>query len=147
MKIMPIASSNPVQQNKQQNFKSKFVANEVLAGAFKEAEKNGCRYFLTSMKNLMKDGLNRTIELSGAILVSKDGIMYTKTKLKTENEEKEYVGFPHIYGNTTEEMIANDARLLVIDAAKLYSYPDYKEMSKDEIRGELRELKKQIFQK
>lgn len=147
MRVMPIVSSNPAQANKQQNFKSQFVANKVLKDAFNQAEKTGCRFFMTSVKNLLNDGLKRTIELTGSVLVSKDGIVYTKTKLKVNEDEKEVAGFPHIYDTSCEEMIANDARLLIIDMNKLNNYPNYNEMDKETVRNEIRKLEKQIFKK
>lgn len=146
MRVMPITNSTYAQKQ-QTNFKSKFVPNKVLSDTFKNAEEHGCRYFLSAVKNLLKDGKNRTIELTGSVLVSRDGVMYTKTKLKTEDMEKEFAGFPHIYEVSTDEMIANDGRLLITEMAQLYGHPDYRDMSKEDVKKEIRKLKKEIFKK
>lgn len=147
MRIMPVLSSSYAQKNQQTNFKSKFVANDVLEKTFNHAEKQACRNFLAATKHLLNDGIHRTLELTSGIYVSKDGVLYTKTALNDGEKQKEFAGFPHIYDTTVDETMANDGRLLLIDYAKNYSYPDYRAMSKEEIQQGIRDIKKQIFNK
>ena len=149
MKVLPI-TNNYCHAKKEQNpsFKTNIVKNDTFKKTFDHAEKMQCRYFVPAIKNLLKDNIHRTLELTSGVFLSKDGVQYTKTKLTCDGKENEYVGFPHIYGTTNDEMIANDGRLLVIDFAKGYQYKDFNghlSMNKDETLKEYKELRKQLF--
>lgn len=144
MRIMPIANSNYAQNRQQTNFKSKIVANETLSKAFVSAEKQACERFLNAITSLKNDGLHRTIELSGRSCYSKDGVLLTKTKLKSDDKETEMVGFPSLYSIEPEESIGNDARLLIIDLAQGYFFGQNKK-EPEEVRKGLKEIRKDIF--
>ena len=150
MRVLPVASNNCYAKKEQKpNFKSKFVKNDVLQKTVAQAEKKRCRFFLGAVKNLLNDGIPRTLELTGGEYLSKDGISYTKTQLNCNGKkEAEYAGFPNIYGTTSNEMIANDGRLLIIDYAKGYAtrnINEYIPLTQDEAKEEYKKIKEQLF--
>lgn len=144
MRILPIANTSYAQKNQQPSFKTKFIKSATLEKAFVNAEKQSCEKFLDAVTNLSKDRLNRTVELTSGVFFSKDGTIYTKTKLISEGKEQEMVGFPNLYGIEPEESIGNDARLLIVNFAKGYHY-NKAAKTPEEIKEGIKELKKQIL--
>ena len=50
--------------NQAASFKSKLVPNNLLEGAFKNAEATGDRYFVQSVKAILNDGKNDSLEIA-----------------------------------------------------------------------------------
>lgn len=137
MQITPI-------NNSQTNFKSKFIPTNTLRLTLIEGQRTSNKTLLKTMKNLLNDGVDRTIELN-ALLRSRLG---EKEFYKLDVKISDLGAYSKSYqtNDSIEKTIVKEVR----KALKLF-FGDLSEeygvdtISKKEISNELKKIEQDIF--